>query len=179
MAATNLTADLLRQLVDYTPSTGLFTWKRRPVEMFKDLRACEAWNGRYAGKAAGGRSGDYIGLRINGRSYLAHRLAWLYVHGVWPGDEVDHRNGNRFDNSINNLRSANRNINAQNIRSRPANAEALPLGVYLLKRKAPRPYSASIRIGGRARHLGYFLSAEEAHAAYLTAKRTHHEGCTI
>lgn len=179
MAATDVTAELLRKLVHYDPLSGLFVWKRRPIEMFKDLRTCEAWNGRYAGKPAGGRYGDYIGLRINGRSHFAHRLAWLYVYGVWPGDEVDHLNGNRLDNAITNLRSANRKINAQNIRRRPANAEPLPLGVYLLKRRVPRPYSASIRIGGRTKHLGYFLSAEEAHAAYLIAKRAHHEGCTI
>ena len=74
----------LRSLLDYNPDTGIFWWRMQPSRSVK------------AGAAAGSVSSKgYIVIRINGMKFMAHRLAWLHTHGVWPEHEIDHLNGNR------------------------------------------------------------------------------------
>ncbi len=169
---------LLRQLLHYDPLAGTFTWRPRAHESFNNLRAFAAWNARYANRVAGGMTGGYWAIRIDGCLFYAHRLAWLYVHDRLPAGDIDHRNGVTTDNRIRNLRDVTVVTNHENIRARPGGGP-LPLGVHFLARKVQRPYSASIRIGGRSKHLGYFDTAEVAHLAYVAAKRIHHAGCTI
>lgn len=179
MAICDLTADDVRQLLDYDSATGIFRWRVRPLHMFKDARSCGAWNGRYANKRAGGISNGYASVRIHDRAYFLHRVAWLLSTGQWPLGEIDHINGLKTDNRIANLRDVPGSVNHENVRKRPAGGSNLPLGVHFLRRKVVRRYSASLRIAGRATHLGYFSTPEEAHAAYVRAKRVHHVGCTI
>lgn len=174
-----LDSALLKVLLEYNDATGVFIWRRRGLEFFQDLRSCEAWNGRYAGRPAGGISNGYTSIRIMDKAYWAHRLAWLYVYGSWPNGEIDHINGLRLDNRIGNLRDCDRQTNAENIRKALARKSRQPLGVFFNARKVQRPYSANIRIDGKTTHLGYFDSADDAHAAYIEAKRKHHAGCTI
>lgn len=95
--------ELLIQLLDYDPDTGLFTWK-----VDRGGRA-------KAGSSAGYRaSGGYIQIRINYTAHLAHRLAWIYVNGEPPHYLIDHRNGIRNDNRISNLRQCNNSQNQFN-----------------------------------------------------------------
>jgi hypothetical protein len=106
--------DVLRQLLDYDPISGLFTWKRRPLSMFPSERIGNAWNARYSGKAAGNtdRHG-YRRIHVQYRLCWAHRLAWLYVHGVAPQPpfEIDHIDGKKWNNRIANLRLVTRSDN--------------------------------------------------------------------
>lgn len=161
-----ITLKALRERLDYDPTTGAFRWKshgKRP-----------SWNGREVG------SRDMYGyktVRLDGKSYKLHRLAWLYVHGTWPVGDVDHINGNRSDNRIANLRDVSRKVNLENQRAAKNNASTGLLGAYLDKRK--NIYYARISQHNRSIHLGTFPTAEAAHAAYLRAKRKMHEGCTI
>lgn len=160
-----LTQDRLKAVLDYNPETGVFVWKE--------------WRGgkAHAGTAAGRLSRGYVGIGVDGRRYRAHRLAWLYVTGEWPADEIDHINGAKADNRWVNLRQADRSINNQNrVRAHRNNTTGV-LGVRPML--GTTRFFASIRIRGRSIHLGTFDTTEQAHAAYLDAKRREHAGCTI
>jgi len=129
-----------------------------------------------AGAVAGYVGNDgYVRIRASGTRFLAHRLAWFYVHGTWPVGEIDHINGDRSDNRIANLRDVSRLTNRQNMRRAQADNRSGLLGVSLANNRC----KASIRSGGKNHHLGYFSSPEAAHAAYVAAKRQRHDGCTI
>jgi hypothetical protein len=150
--------------MSYDPHTGVFVWLRRPC---KNLKAgIEAGNLQPTG---------YRVIRIGGSLYKAHRLAWLYVHGHWPSDEIDHINGDKSDNRIANLRNVTHRQNMENRRHAHRNNRNGVLGVCPDGRK----YSARIRAGGAQIHLGNFASVEEAGAAYLAAKRQLHAGGTL
>lgn len=159
MAKTNLTAERLRELLDYDPVNGTFTWRVNR-------------NGVRIGDRAGSLvdSRGYLRVGIDGREYSAHRLAWLYVHGEWPTQVIDHCNGDPSDNRIENLRDVSQQVNVQNQhRARSTNKCGL-LGV---RRQGKRWY-ARIMTNGRERHIGTFDTPEEAHAAYLAVKAVLH-----
>lgn len=173
MANPILTADRLREVLDYDRDTGLFTWK------FRDDRS-RSWNSRYAGTRAGtlSKASGYRHISIDKALHYEHRLAWLYTANEWPANKIDHLNGIRTDNRIENLRDASDAINAQNQRKAPAsNKSTGVMGVHLFKRTGR--FQASITINKKPFHLGYFDTVEAAHEAYLSAKRKNHEGCTI
>lgn len=101
------------------------------------------------------------------------------MHGYWPSEDVDHINHDKADNRIANLRELNRSLNQQNqIRAHKDNKTGY-LGVYRNKIGRTQPYVASIFVEGKAVHLGAFDTAEEAHAAYVKAKRRLHPAGTI
>lgn len=103
MTTSILTPDLLRSLLHYNPDTGVFTYTRaRPKIQV----------GAVAGHLHKGHG--YIQLKVNGVLYLAHRLAWLYVHGEWPDGQIDHIDRNRTNNVFSNLRVVTGSQNAQN-----------------------------------------------------------------
>ena len=101
----------------------------------------------------------------------------LWITGAWPEHDVDHINGVRNDNRWSNLREVTRTVNIQNQRIAQTRNVAGLLGVSF--EKARNKYKAGIVAGGKYHNLGRFNTAEEAHAAYLKAKRELHEGCTI
>ena len=116
----------------------------------------------------------YVLISVQKKKYLAHRLAVLFMTGVWP-DEVDHEDGVRNNNRWTNLRARDHTFNQQNIkRAKKSNGSGV-LGAFTVGKR----FKSSIRVRGRVLHLGYFDTAEEAGAAYLVAKRMHHPGCTI
>lgn len=161
-----LTQERLRQLLKYCPATGLFSWLDRSSSK------------RPYGAIAGGRSSQgYVVIRIDGVLHLAHRLAILYIYGAWPPDEVDHKNGVRSDNRLDNIRTATRSQNNQNRRSGKARTEGDSMGVTWAK--WANMWRAQIAVDGTHRHIGYFKTIEEANAAYLDAKRSLHEFCVI
>lgn len=112
-------------------------------------------------------------VRLLGVDYCAHRIAWAMHHGEWPDLMIDHKNGQRDDNSISNLRQATDLVNQQNRRSAQKSSACGFLGVQAHKNGR---FQAKIRAGGRRLHLGNFSTAEEAHAAYMAAKSVLHEG---
>jgi len=99
----NLTQSELKELLDYNPGTGVFVWK-----------VCRNWKAKSGDVAGFLHHTGYWYIRINYRRYLAHRLVWLYVHGCWPEEEIDHINHVRDDNRIINLREASRQDNCKN-----------------------------------------------------------------
>lgn len=155
---TGLTQARLKSLLYYEQETGAFTWLvGRPNVS--------------AGSPAGSLHADtgYRRIKIDGRGYIASRLAWLYMTGEWPIALMDHEDLNRANNAWSNLRPA---THADNMRNKAAaQGKEHPLkGVYLKKDAARmRPWAAMIRLGGKLKHLGTFTHPEEAHAAYAKA----------
>lgn len=169
MASEALTAERLRSLLDYDQSTGVFTRKVRTARCMK------------VGDVAGSvNSNGYVTVMVDGRSYKAHRLAWLHVIGKWPSGQIDHINCSRADNSFANLRDVDRSTNIQNQRKAHRGTLTGVLGVTMDRRgTAKRPFMAQIVVAGKRRGLGNHATAEQAHAAYLAAKRELHQGNTL
>ena len=156
----DLTATQLKLALHYDPETGVFVrlaaWKQRPSR--RDL----------FGKLAGAimhqnRPDKYIAIRVFGRSYFAHRLAWLYMTGEWPRDLLDHINGVGTDNRFVNLRAATVQENSRNTRPRQS-----AIGLKGVRPNGPG-FSARIGVNGQRLCLGTFKTADEAHAAYCAA----------
>ena len=168
MAKADLTAQRLRERLDYDRETGHLTWK---LSLSNRARV-----GSFAGcvdKKQGGR----VLVRVDDCLYLAHRLAWLHVTGNWPDGEIDHINGNPSDNRFCNLRDVATFVNAQNKKRVRVDSQTGLMGVSHDKRRGT--WSSRIKVHEKKVWLGRFESPEDAHAAYLAAKRRLHEGCTI
>lgn len=162
---TELTAARLRELLHYDPETGLFT----------RIVAVTGRFGRVGRVCGSPDKKGHIYITVDCEKYAAHRLAWLYVHGVWPVEQIDHINRARDDNRIANLREATAKINTQNT-SKPKNGNTTGyLGVSRLGKR----FRAKISADGVLLQLGIYETPEQAHAAYIAAKRMLHEGCTI
>lgn len=161
----------LKELIDYDPETGLFTWLPRKRDWFKSVGQWKNWNGRYPGSVAGtvGKKG-YRTIAIHDKLYKAHRLAWFYVHGRWPTDQIDHINGDRDDNRITNLRSVSNSINGKNKKRDHRNVSGY-IGVTPYPYHGTMKWVARIRVDGRLKHLGYFDTIQEAAVARKAAER--------
>jgi len=158
----------LRNALKYVEKTGIFTWK--------DPVPC----GRVKpGQVAGclSKSTGYIYIRIKGRLYAAHRLAWLYVNGSLPNDGIDHIDGIKTNNSISNLRIAPQVLNQQNLKKAKSHSSTGLLGIVLDKRR--NKWRAEIQANKKRSFLGYFATKEEAHQAYIIAKRNLHAYGTL
>jgi hypothetical protein len=153
----NLTPDRLRAMVNYSRSTGEFTWAEQRT------------NRCPLGGAAGWTDEDgYVHIRLDGRLYLAHRLAWLYVHGEWPAGLLDHKNRNPGDNRIANLRLASHSQNHANTAKRADNKSGFK-GVCWST--AANRWRASIKYGSTVKFLGHFDDPKDAAAAYDAAAK--------
>lgn len=151
-----LTGERLRELLYYDPETGVMRWKAK------------RGNATTEGKVAGTRTRTgYLQVSVDGRLYLAHRLAWLYMHDEWPTGEIDHANGIRTDNRLRNLRVATRSKNRANVRKYRNNTSGYR-GVCFDKANAK--WLAQISVEGRNRYLGLYATAEEAGAAAAEAR---------
>jgi hypothetical protein len=161
----DLTAEQVREVLDYDPETGALRWKER-----SDMRS--QWNGRYAGKPAGGiRPDGYLTVCVNYRHMLAHRVAWLHFYGEYPPEHLDHINQCKTDNRIANLREATRSQNQRNRGAARNNALGIK-GVHWVKERDK--YCAQIQVEGKNRNLGHYETAEEAYAVYCRAAEKLH-----
>lgn len=158
-----LTQQRVRELLNYNTETGVFTWLPRNNKAF-----------RHAGLVAGCKdNNDYICIKIDGRMYLAHRVAFLYVEGSWPVKHVDHRDHNPENNKWSNLRKSDVSFNMENkIAACKNKKHSKYLGVHWNGSK----FTAKITIKGVRNYLGIFDTEELAYEAYLSKKRESHEG---
>lgn len=149
----------LTALLTYDPDTGVFHWREPKYPRRPD-------------GVVGFRNDEgYLKTKIRGRTYALHRLAWFYVHGEWPTDQVDHINGKRDDNRMENLRQASQGENRANSKTNHNNA----LGVRgVRKKQRGTGYEARIRKDGKLISIGYFATIQEAKAAYQAAQRILH-----
>lgn len=140
----------LKEVLTYDPDTGVFTWKISSARRIK------------AGDIAGTlHSEGYIKISINGKRYLAHRLAWLYMTGDDPGDRMlDHKNQVKTDNAFSNLRFATDSQNQQNKQN-----------VGFSFHKATHKWEANLTHNGERKYLGLFDCPLLARLAYLDARK--------
>ena len=158
-----LSLERLRQVLRYEPETGIFYWIHRDTQKKKlGLNASIV------------RSHGYENICIDSQYYYTHRLAWFYVHGDWP-KVIDHINGIKTDNRIENLRNVSQRCNIENVLKPRKHNKSKVLGV----RKSKYGFYSSLAHDKKTIYLGHYKTAEEAHNVYLEAKRQLHEGCTI
>ncbi|OZY45839.1 HNH endonuclease [Pseudomonas lundensis] len=152
------TRDQVAEILEYDPVTGVLTWRVPPRT-----------HPRLLNQPAGSIARGYLTVKIDGRRYRGHHIAWLLTHGEWPNQEVDHRNLQRLDNRIVNLRLASPAQNQANKVRRLGKKTA----------KGVRPlisgnFSARIRVKGVLLSLGVFPSEQEASDAYMIAALNHY-----
>jgi hypothetical protein len=162
-----LTAKELRNELHYDLESGIFRWLK--PRQRRDMT-----------KPAGGIiHHGYSAICINGRKYLAHRLAWLYVHGQWPTEEIDHVNGNTSDNRLANLREASRQQNCRNAKARPSRSGVKGVAywtdgkswywvaqVFVNRKRAYQSYHKTIAAAAKA----YAVAAKEYHGNFASTR---------
>lgn len=160
-----LTQQEIKKRLYYNPETGIFI-KLLSTNHVKAGDICGYINNR-----------GYTHIGIKNKKYLAHRLAWFYMTGEWPKNQIDHINGIKTDNRLCNLREATNNENICNQRTPHKNNKSGYLGVYYAS--GSRKFAASIRFNNEKIIIGFFDDPYIAHLAYLEAKRKYHKLCTI
>lgn len=163
MADAILTQSELKSLLHYDPETGVFTWL---VNRNRNARA-----GDVAGSI---NNRGYMRLMINRKTYTFHRLAFLYMTGKFPKDQVDHKDGNKTNNAFSNLREC---TPSQNSCNRPKVKNTLTNFKGVTKR-SNGTFTASVtfRSNGvkHTKNLGTYKTAEKASTVYQKhAKKLH------
>jgi hypothetical protein len=156
---------LVSEKLRYEPDTGIFIW------MVSSGKA------RVGAKAGSISANGYLKIGVGGKEYYAHRLAWFMVFGEWPNGEIDHRDGDRTNNRIINLRDSSRAENAQNVRAAHSDSKSGLLGVSWSQMR--QKWHSQIMLRGQKIDIGFFDTANDAHTAYLNKKRQIHKTCTI
>jgi len=151
----------LRKLLRYEPETGLLYWLPRPVSMFPCKCAQHRWNVRFSGQRAltAKMANGYLKGTILSRQVLTHRAVWAFINGEWPHHQIDHIDGDRGNNRIENLRDIPEALNHRNI-ARKAKTTAPYNGVTQDKRTGR--WVARIHYDGLSRHVGVFDTLDEA-----------------
>lgn len=155
----------LKKYYLYNEITGIFT----RIESFRrrrtfDLQKPIGWlNNR-----------GYLTMKVENKNYQAHRLAWFYVYGELPENVIDHIDGNRTNNAINNLRILTRRENTQNISKASKNNKIGVLGVSYNEKRKTNPFIARIGHMGNQIIIGYYPNQELAQKAYLEKKKELH-----
>lgn len=160
----DLTFDEASKLLAYDPKTGVLTWKVARGRFGNAIKA-----GSVAGTVGGH---GYFQVRVHGKRYYAHRLAWLMYTGSWPSKHLDHINGQKTDNRIENLRECSDAQNQQN-RGKQANNTSGVQGVCW--HKQAKKWHARIEVDGKRINLGLFDTVDEAAQARAAAKAQYHK----
>lgn len=165
-----LSAEKLKSILDYNPETGLFKWRPLTPTAPKSAGGRRVGGSRLGRPAGAVGTRGYVRITIEGRAYPAHRLAWLWVTGVFPEKEIDHVNRDTSDNRFSNLREATRSENGFNRALLPNNTSGVSGVVFS---RADQRWLARIGVGGRKINLGSYRDKAAAIAARKAAEVEH------
>lgn len=149
-----ITQDRLKELLRYCPATGVFTY----------AKGRSGKNVKVGDRAGWISDKGYVRVCLDNRTYFAHKLAWLFVYGEYP-DRLDHRNRDRSNNSISNLRKASNSQNQMNAASGRNSSGYKGVSWH----KHTKKWVARIRKDGKLIALGCFSDPKEAARAYNDA----------
>lgn len=168
--------EYLKECFDYDSETGNLTWKERPLHHFKNKNTMKSMNTKHSGFIAGSISnGRYLSVIINLKSYRNHRIIWKLVYGADPFEQIDHIDGNKFNNKINNLREATNSENQHNEGLRKTNTSGFK-GVSFDKWFGL--WVAHIGLNNKQIKLGRFKNKEDAIEAVISARVSYHKEFT-
>jgi hypothetical protein len=161
----DVTAELVRHLFNYDPLTGVFIWKNPPNNWVK--------KGDIAGSISKEKGRLFLG--ICNIDFQASNIAWLYFYGEWPRLEIDHRNRDKLDNSIANLRDVSTAVNCQNRGMMKTNTSGFK-GVHKCynRHHEQTGWRAQIKVNRIRYHLGVYPTPELAAGAYRIAAAALH-----
>lgn len=174
MERSDVTPELIRELLDCDYETGALTWRTRPLWRFAHCKhpetQCNRWNGRYAGQEAfthvtkrGYREGGLMGTK-----FFRHRIVWAHYYGKWPKNEVDHIHGKEKGDGIKNLRDATSQQNSQNMKT-PNTNKSGQIGVFW--DNTANKWGSGIRAEGKYLNLGRYDLKQDAIDARKAAER--------
>jgi hypothetical protein len=155
----DLTVGQVRKILKYNSATGSFIW------------LVSLPNGVTAGATAGRVSLGYIRIGIDGRQYLAHRIAYLLMTGLWPKKQIDHVNGAKSDNRWINIRAATVSQNIANSPKRSNNTSGYKGASW---NKERQKWAATISMNGKRMYLGRYSKIEDAYMVYVVAAKKYH-----
>lgn len=164
----------IKDVLWYNEDTGVLFWKvNRCSVKAGDVAGCIRTTKRTGKK--------YVWVVVNRSTHPIHRIIWSMFFGEIPnGMQIDHIDGDGLNNRISNLRLVNREMNSQNQHKAHRNNLCGLLGVsFRGEWNLKKPWQARIYVDGRKRSIGHYETKEQAHAAYLEAKRELHPGCVI
>ena len=152
--------ETVKKLFHYDAESGMLLWRYGNGRNVKPWQEAKASNGH-----------GYYAAKINGKTYLVHRLIWLYVHGSFPNKYIDHKNKIRNDNRLCNLRDVNTTDNAQNI-SLPSHNKSGHIGVswFELQKK----WTVYIKVDKKNKWLGCYKNLDDAIAARKSGEKQYY-----
>jgi len=154
----NIIPDRVKEALAYNPETGHLTWISRPSKCVRIGAIAAAWNGRY------------LRVRIFGVSYMCHRLAWFLHYGEQPPVILDHIDGDKRNNRIDNLRAANESENQYNSGRRSA-ASGFKNVTWIASRNK---WQVQMMVNKRTKHIGFYADVESAANAAREARALYH-----
>jgi hypothetical protein len=172
MKKQELTQELLKQLIDYNPDTGVFVWKERPLSMLEKQSYCNTWNTRFANKQAGRLTNVKKGFTfrricIFNKEYQGHHIAFLYMTGKYPEHDIDCIDGDYTNLEFKNIRECTR----QDTTFKAIKSSGKNKLIGSSFKKDRNKYRSQIDVNGKSISLGHFDTEEQAHNAYVEAKR--------
>ena len=140
--------ETVKKLFYYDAESGMLLWRYGNKRNVKPWQEAKALNGN-----------GYVCVKIQGKDYPAHRIIWLYVHGAFPKEFIDHKNRIRNDNRLCNLRDVSRSDNNQNI-SLPSHNKSGHMGVSWIKNR--NCWTVTVAVNKKNKWLGYYKNLDDA-----------------